>query len=75
MRSKTSVMIALAAVFGFIAILAGQRWLDRQSGQHLREVAWPADALPKSAFLAVGQTADERALKRQEYSVPVDARP
>jgi Flp pilus assembly protein CpaB len=39
MRSKTSVMIALAAVFGFIAILAGQRWLDRQSGQHLREVA------------------------------------
>jgi pilus assembly protein CpaB len=109
MRSKTLVMIALAAVFGFIAILAGQRWLDRQSGQrlremqvverpvapaatlvvaalplrwgteltrqHLREVAWPAGALPKGAFSKIDDVLDGRnrrvALSAMEENEPV----
>ncbi|KAA2234951.1 Flp pilus assembly protein CpaB [Salinarimonas soli] len=110
MRSKTLVMIALAAVFGFVAIFAGQKWLDRQSGQrlremqvvaarpaaptatlvvaalplrwgteitrqHLREVAWPGDALPKGAFARIDDVLDGRnrrvALSAMEENEPL----
>lgn len=109
-RSRTIMMIVMALVFGTAAVLAGQKWLDRQSSQrlrdiqvapaakalptqmvvvaalplkfgteitkqHLREVAWPADALPKGAFASVGDILDGKtrrvALAAMEENEPL----
>jgi pilus assembly protein CpaB len=103
-------MIALAAVFGLVAVLAGRAWLDRQSGerlrqmqaavirpaapaatlvvaalplrwgteitrQHLREVEWPAGAIPKGAFARIDDLLDGKnrrvALSAMEENEPV----
>jgi len=108
MRSKTIIMIALAGIFGVLAVVAGQKWLDRQAGQrlrdmqvvarpapvrtvvvaalplrwgveitrqHLREVAWPADAAPKGSFATIDEVLDGKhrrvALSPMDENEPV----
>ncbi len=110
MRTKGIVMIALAAVMGLVAVLAGRAWLERQSGerlrqmnqasirpvapaatvvvaalplrwgteitrQHLREVEWPAGALPRGAFARIDDILDGKhrrvALAPMEENEPV----
>ena len=87
MRSSTIIMIAVAAVFGLLAVFVAQSWLNSQaearlksleaqktkpsatqtlvvaskqlrfgnelSPSVLREMAWPADALPQGAFKSI----------------------
>jgi pilus assembly protein CpaB len=86
-RSSTIIMIAVAAVFGLLAVFVAQSWLNSQaearlksleaqktkpsatqtlvvaskqlrfgnelSPSVLREMAWPADALPQGAFRSI----------------------
>lgn len=87
MRSSTLIMIAVAAVFGLLAVFVAQSWLNSQNEARLRsmdvqkpkpvasqtlvvaakplrfgsdlakdavrEVAWPADALPPGSFKTI----------------------
>lgn len=87
MRSSTLIMIAVAAVFGLLAVFVAQSWLNSQAEARLksleanqpkavaaqtlvvaskqlrfgneltpsvlREVPWPADALPQGAFKTI----------------------
>lgn len=108
MRSKTLIMIALAGIFGVLAVVAGGKWLDRQAGQrlqqvqviekpvstrtlvvaalplrfgmevtrqHLREVPWPGEAVPRGAFSTVDEILDGKtrrvALAAVEENEPV----
>jgi len=85
-RTSTIVMIAFAVVFGLLAVLVSQSWLNSQAelrmksleanqkptamrtivvaakplrfgneltASHLREVAWPEDALPSGSFAKI----------------------
>ena len=86
MRTSTIVMIAFAVVFGLLAVLVSQSWLNSQAelrmksleanqkpmatrtivvaakplrfgneltASHMREVAWPEDALPNGSFAKI----------------------
>lgn len=87
MRSSTIIMIAVAAVFGLLAVFVAQSWLNSQaearlrsleaqkvqpvsaqtivvasrqlrfgnelSASVLREMPWPADAVPQGAFRSI----------------------
>jgi len=85
-RTSTIVMIAFAVVFGLLAVLVSQSWLNSQAelrmksleanqkpmatrtivvaakplrfgneltASHMREVAWPEDALPNGSFAKI----------------------
>jgi pilus assembly protein CpaB len=92
-RSSTIIMIAVAAVFGLLAVFLAQSWLNSQaearlksleaqktkpvsaqtivvassalrfgnelSPSVLREMPWPADALPQGAFRSIQQVLGE----------------
>jgi pilus assembly protein CpaB len=92
-RSSTIIMIAVAAVFGLLAVFVAQSWLNSQaearlrsleaqktqpapaqtivvagrqlrfgnelSASVLREMAWPADAVPQGAFRSIQQVLKE----------------
>ena len=89
MRSSTVIMIAVAAVFGLLAVFVAQSWLNSQaearlksleaqktkptaaqsivvasralrfgnelSPSVLREMPWPADAIPQGAFRSINE--------------------
>ena len=93
MRSSTIIMIAVAAVFGLVAVFLAQSWLNSQadarlksleaqktkpssaqtivvagrqlrfgnelSASVLREMPWPADAVPQGAFRSIQQVLAE----------------
>ena len=93
MRSSTIIMIAVAAVFGLLAVFVAQSWLNSQaearlrsleaqkvqpapaqtvvvagrqlrfgnelSASVLREMPWPADAVPQGAFRSIQQVLKE----------------
>jgi len=92
-RSSTVIMIAVAAVFGLLAVFVAQSWLNSQaearlrsleaqkvqpvaaqtivvtgrqlrfgnelSASVLREMPWPADAVPQGAFRSIQQVLKE----------------
>jgi pilus assembly protein CpaB len=92
-RSSTIIMIAVAAVFGLLAVFVAQSWLNSQaearlrsleaqktqpvpaqtvvvagrqlrfgnelSASVLREMPWPADAVPQGAFRSIQQVLKE----------------
>src|ERR1700694_5626032 len=92
-RSSTIIMIAVAAVFGLVAVFLAQSWLNSQaearmksleaqktkpalaqtivvaarqlrfgnelSPSVLREMPWPADAVPQGAFRTIQQVLAE----------------
>jgi pilus assembly protein CpaB len=56
-RSKSIIMLAVALVFGIGAVLVGQRWLDRQASQRLREMQashQPRAEAPKRTLVVAG---------------------
>ena len=55
MRSKSLIMVVLAITFGVAAILAGQRWLDRQAAAQ-RVVREPTASRPIETTIVVART-------------------
>jgi pilus assembly protein CpaB len=94
MRANTIIMIALAAVFGVVAVALANMWLadqrnamaatsieapkdtivvaampikfgDALSSEKLREIAWPAGAMPEGSFRTAAELLDAEKGSRQ----------